>query len=253
MDIHILTLFPKMFSGVFGESIIKRAQEKGLANIFLYDLRESGLGKRKSTDDYPYGGGAGMIMRIEPVYEAIKKIKKQNRRKKIKNKTILLTPQGEVLNENKSRELSKESSLILICGHYKGLDERIRTNLVDEEISIGDYVLSGGEIAAMVVVDAVVRLIPGVLGNKESMELDSFYQNLLEGPLYTRPPVFEDMKVPDILLSGNHGEISLWRRKEALRRTYLKRSELLDMISLTKKDRELLKEIKKEQQGAIKC
>ncbi len=253
MDIHIITLFPKVFPGAFEESIIKRAQEKGLVNISLHNLREFGIGKRKDTDDYPYGGGAGMIMRIEPIYKAIKKIKTENKKKKIKSKTILLTPQGEVLTENKSKELAKESSLVLICGHYKGLDERIRINLVDEEISIGDYVLSGGELAAMVVVDAVVRLIPGVLGNKESMELDSFYQNLLEGPLYTRPEVFKGMKVPDILLSGNHGAISIWRRKEALRRTYLKRPELLDMIRLNKKDRELLEEIKKEQQGAIKC
>ena len=242
MDIHIITLFPEVFRGVFEESIIKRAGEKGLVNIFLHNLREFGMGKRKTTDDYPYGGGAGMIMQIEPIYKAIKKIKKQER----KSKTVLLTPQGEVLTEAKSRKLAKESSLILICGHYKGLDERIRLNLVDEEISIGDYVLSGGEIAAMVVVDAVVRLIPGVLGNKESMKLDSFYQNLLEGPLYTRPAVFKNMNVPDILLSGNHGEIRQWRRKEALRRTYSKRPELLDMINLDKKDRQLLKEIKNE-------
>ncbi len=253
MDIHIITLFPEMFRGVFEESIIKRAQEKGLVNIFMHNLRELGLGKHKSTDDYPYGGGAGMIMMIEPIYKAIKKIKSGNKKKKIKSKTILLTPQGEVLNEDKSKELAKNPSITLICGHYKGLDERIRTNLVDEEISIGDYVLSGGEIAAMVIVDAVARLIPGVLGNKESMELDSFYQNILEGPLYTRPAVFKNMKVPDILLSGNHGEISLWRRKEALRRTYFQRPEILDMISLNKKDRELLKEIKKEQRGATKC
>lgn len=253
MDIHIITLFPKMFCGAFEESIIKRAQEKGLVNIYLHDLREFGVGTRKNTDDYPYGGGAGMIMRVEPIYKAIKKIKAQNRKKKIKMKTLLLTPQGEVLNENKSRQLAKESSLTFICGHYKGLDERIRTNLVDEEISIGDYVLSGGELAAMVVVDAIVRLIPGVLGNKESMELDSFYQNLLEGPLYTRPEIFEDMKVPDILLSGNHGEICLWRRKEALRRTYLKRPELLDMIRLNKEDKKLLEEVKKEKEGALTC
>lgn len=246
MDIHIITLFPKTFCGAFEESIIKRAQEKGLVNISLHNLREFGMDKRKNTDDYPYGGGAGMIMRIEPIYKAIKKIKAKNQKKKVKSKTILLTPQGEVFNENKSKKLAKESSLILICGHYKGLDERIRKNLVDEEISIGDYILSGGELAAMIVVDATVRLIPGVLGNKESMESDSFYQNLLEGPLYTRPEVFEGMKVPNILLSGNHGTISLWRRKEALRRTYLKRPELLDMIKLNKKDRELLEEIKKE-------
>jgi tRNA (guanine37-N1)-methyltransferase len=244
MDIHIITLFPKMFCGAFKESIIKRAQEKGFVNIFLHNLREFGMGKRKNTDDYPYGGGAGMIMQIEPVYKAIKKIKKDNKKKKVK--TILLTPQGKVLNEAKSKKLAKQPSLILICGHYKGFDERIREKLVDEEISIGDYILSGGEIPAMVVVDAVVRLIPGVLGDKESIELDSFYQNLLEGPLYTRPAVFEGMKVPDILLSGNHEEISTWRRKEALRRTYLRRPELLNIISLNKKDKELLKEIKKE-------
>jgi len=241
-----LTLFPGMFRGVFEESIIKRAQEKELAKIFLHDLRQFGLGKRKVADDYPYGGGAGMIMRIEPVYNAIKKIKVQNKKKKNKIKTILLTPQGEVLNEKKSKKLAKESSVILICGHYRGLDERIRLNLVDEEISIGDYVLSGGEIAAMVLVDAIVRLIPGVLGNEESMQMDSFHQNILEGPLYTRPAEFEGIKVPDVLLSGNHEQISDWRRKEALRRTYLKRPELLDMIKLTKKDKQMLEEIKKE-------
>ena len=260
MDIHIITLFPGVFRGVFEESIIKRAQGKGLVNIFLHNLRELGLGKRKTTDDYPYGGGAGMIMCVEPIYEAIKKIKGKNTRHYgtggqarhkgtggQESKTILLTPQGKVLNEEISKKLSKEKSIILVCGHYKGLDERIRLNLVDEEISIGDYVLSGGEIAAMVVVDAIVRLIPGVVGNKESIEMDSFYQNILEGPQYTRPEIFKNMKVPDILLSGNHGQISQWRKKEALRRTYFKRPELLDMIKLNKKDRELLKEIKKEQ------
>lgn len=246
MDIHILTLFPNTFRGVFEESIIKRAQEKGIVNIFLHDLRQFGLGKHKVTDDAPYGGGAGMIMQIEPIYAAIKEIKKNNRKKKIKSRTILLTPQGEVLNEKKSKKLAKESSLVLICGHYKGLDERIRLNLIDEEISVGDYVLSGGEIAAMTVVDTVIRLIPKVVGNKESIKLDSFYQNILEGPLYTRPAEFEGMKVPDILLSGNHEEISKWRRKEALRRTYLKRPELLDMIKLNKEDKQMLKEIKKE-------
>ncbi|MBU0533750.1 MAG: tRNA (guanosine(37)-N1)-methyltransferase TrmD [Candidatus Omnitrophica bacterium] len=246
MDIHILTLFPNTFRGVFEESIIKRAQEKGLVKIFLHDLRQFGLGKHKVTDDAPYGGGAGMIMQIEPIYAAIKKINKNNRKKKIKSRTILLTPQGEVLNEKKSKKLAKESSLVLICGHYKGLDERIRLNLIDEEISVGDYVLSGGEIAAMTVVDTVVRLIPKVVGNKESIKLDSFYQNILEGPLYTRPAEFEGMKVPDILLSGNHEEISKWRRKEALRRTYLKRPELLDTIKLNKEDKQMLKEIKKE-------
>jgi tRNA (guanine37-N1)-methyltransferase len=246
MDIHILTLFPGMFRGVFQESIIKRAKEKGLVKIFLHDLRKFGLGKRKTADDYPYGGGAGMIMRIEPVYNAIKKIKSQNNKKKNKIKTILLSPQGEILNEEKSKKLAKESSVILICGHYKGLDERIRLNLVDEEISIGDYVLSGGETAAMVLVDAMVRLIPGVLGNEESMHMDSFHQNILEGPLYTRPAEFEGMKVPKELLSGNHGQIAEWKRKEALRRTYSKRPELLNKIKLTKKDRQLLEEIKKE-------
>lgn len=232
-----------MFRGVFEESIIKRAKEKGLVKIFLHDLREFGLGKRKITDDYPHGGGAGMIMRIEPIYNAIKKIKAENKKKKIK--TILLTPQGETLNEKKSKKLAKESSFILICGHYKGLDERIRLNLIDEEISIGDYVLSGGEVAAMAVVDAVVRLIPGVLGNKESMKMDSFHQNLLEGPLYTRPAEFKKMKVPEVLLSGNHQEIFKWRREEALRRTYLKRPELLKKIKLTKKDQQMLEKIKK--------
>jgi tRNA (guanine37-N1)-methyltransferase len=243
MDIHIVTLFPKVFKGVFEESIIKRAQEKGSVKIHIHNLREFGTGKRKTTDDYPYGGGAGMIMRVEPVYKAIKKIKEKNKKKKIK--TILLTPQGKLLSQSKSKQLAKEPSLVLICGHYKGFDERIRENLIDEELSIGDYVLSGGEIAAMVVVDSVVRLIPGVLGASESMEKDSFYQNILEGPLYTRPAEFEGMKVPDILLSGNHEEISEWRRKEALKRTYLRRPELLNMIKLNKDEQKFLEELKK--------
>lgn len=243
MDIHIVTLFPKVFKGVFEESIIKRAQEKGFVKIHIHNLREFGIGKRKTTDDYPYGGGAGMIMRIEPVYKALQKIKEKNKKKKIK--TILLTPQGKVLSQSKSKQLAKEPSLVLICGHYKGFDERIRENLTDEELSIGDYVLSGGEIAAMVVVDSVVRLIPGVLGDSESMEKDSFYQNILEGPLYTRPAEFEGMKVPDTLLSGNHEEISAWRRKEALKRTFLRRPSLLSMIKLTRDEKNFLEKLKK--------
>ena len=254
MDIHIITLFPRMFDGPFGESIIKKAEEKGLIRIYMHNLRDFGIGKRKNTDDYSYGGGGGMVIKIEPVYKALEKIKgillppdKEDRTKNKNGKTILLSPQGEIFTEEKAKKLAKESFLIFICGHYKGTDERIRENLVDEEISIGDYILTGGEIPTIVMVDAIVRLIPGVVGNEESLKLDSFYQNLLEGPLYTRPVNFKGMRVPDVLLSGNHQRILLWRRKEALRRTYVRRSYLLDRISLTEEDKTLLEEIRREE------
>ena len=249
MDIHIITLFPGMFSGPFGESIIKRAQEKGLVNIHLHNLRDFGLGKRKSTDDYPYGGGPGMVMRVEPIYWAVEKIKGEIDSKGAKGKTILLTPQGEIFTHDKAKELAREPILIFINGHYKGIDERIRIHLIEEELSIGDYILSGGELATMVVVDAIVRLILGVVGDEESLKGDSFYQDLLEGPLYTRPMNFQGMKVPDILVSGDHRKIRMWRKKEALRRTYLRRPELLKKIDLSEEDKRLLEEVKKEQQG----
>ncbi len=212
MKINILTLFPAMFKGPFDESIIKRAQDKGLVEIKIHDLRKWGLGERKTVDDRPYGGGVGMVMMVEPVSNALGEIKTKD------SKVILLTPQGKTFNQEKAKQLSKEKEIILICGHYEGFDERIR-NLVDEEISIGDYVLTGGEIPAMAITDAVVRLIPKVLEKPQAIEFESFSENLLEYPQYTRPENFKGGKVPSVLLSGNHKEIESWRGKKALEKT----------------------------------
>jgi tRNA (guanine37-N1)-methyltransferase len=215
MRIDILTLFPKMFSGPFGESIIKRAQEKKLVEINIHDLRGWGMGKRRTVDDRTYGGGVGMVLMVEPIYQALKKLKTKD------CKVILLTPQGKTFSQATARRLAKEKHLILISGHYEGFDERIREHLVDEEISIGDYVLTGGELPAMVVTDAVVRLLPGVINKEEATKLESFSEkNLLEYPQYTRPENFKGWKVPKILLSGNHLEIDRWRKNEAMKKTF---------------------------------
>ncbi len=214
MKIDIITLFPKMFNGPFDESIVRRAQNKSLVEINIHDLRKWAKDKRKTVDDRPYGGGTGMILMIEPIYEALKKIKNK------KSKIILLSPRGRIFNQDKAREFSKLDHLILIAGHYEGFDERIEEHLVDEEISIGDYVLTGGELPAMVLIDAVVRLIPGVLEKEEATKFESFSEgNLLEYPQYTRPENFKGWKVPEILLSGNHAEIEKWRHQKALEKT----------------------------------
>lgn len=220
MEINIVTLFPMMFKGPFDESIVKRAQEKGLVEIKIHDLRQWGLDQRKTVDDRPYGGGVGMVMMVEPIYNALKEIKKPN------SKVILLTPQGKLFNQEKATNLSKEENIILICGHYEGFDERIR-ELVDEEISIGDFVLTGGEIPAMIVTDTIVRLIPGVLEKEDATKFESFTQNLLEYPQYTRPEDFKGMKVPEILLSGDHKKIEAWRKEKSLEKTKKKRSDLI--------------------------
>src|SRR3989344_3784054 len=220
MKIDIVTIFPKMLAGPFEESIVKRAQEKDLVEIKIHGLRQWTNDVRRTVDDKPYGGGPGMVLMVEPIAEALKALKSHN------SKVILLTPQGELFKQAKARELAKLDHLILISGHYEGFDERIGS-LVDEEISIGDYVLTGGELPAMVVVDTVVRLIPGVLGKEESLEEESFSQNSLEYPQYTRPEEFEGMKVPEILLSGNHAEIAKWRKDQAEKRTRSRRPDLL--------------------------
>jgi tRNA (guanine37-N1)-methyltransferase len=204
-----------MFESVFGETIIKRAQDKGKVEIETIDLRKFTHDKHRTTDDYPYGGGAGMVMKPEPVYEAMDYVLSQDENVH----TILFTPQAKVFNQQKAHELSKKSSIAMICGRYEGFDERIR-NLADEEISIGRFILSGGEIAAMVVVDSVVRLIPGVLGNEESLKEETFEKGLVEYPQYTRPAVYRGMRVPDILLSGNHGQIKKWREQKAKEKTF---------------------------------
>lgn len=222
MKITILTLFPEMFEGFMRESILGRAQKNGLVEIKAVNLRDWGLGKHKSVDDTPYGGGAGMVLRVDVVAKAIEDLKTKNS----KLKTILMTPQGEKFTQAKAKELSTEKNdLLLVCGHYEGFDERIR-NYVDAEISIGDYVLTGGELAAAVVTDAVARLIPGVLGADESSVFESFENNLLEYPHYTRPEEYEGEKVPEVLKSGNHAQIKKWRHEESKKRTITRRPDL---------------------------
>jgi len=225
MRIDIITIFPKMFEPVLNESIIKRAKEAGKVKIYIHDLRDFTADKHRKVDDRPFGGGSGMVMRSEPIFAAAEDIK--SKIKNQKSKIILLCPQGKKLTQAECKRFSKERNLILICGHYEGIDERVREFLVDEEISIGDYVLTGGELPAMVLVDSIVRLIPGVLGDKNSLNFESFEGNLLEYPQYTRPAEFRDMGVPQILLSGDHKKIESWRGKEALKKTKQRRPDLL--------------------------
>ncbi len=220
MQINVLTLFPEMFSGILNESILKRAQENKKAQISVYDMRNWTHDARKTVDDKPFGGGPGMVIKPEPVYEACDDLCKK------KSYVVLLTPQGEKFDQKIAQELSAKKRILLICGHYEGFDERIR-KIADREISIGDYVLTGGEIPAMVVIDSVVRLIPGVLGEESSLEDESFNNGLLEYPHYTRPRVFRNMKVPQVLLSGDHKKIEQWRSKQSLKRTQEKRKDLL--------------------------
>jgi len=217
-----------MFTPVLNESIIKRAQQKDKVKIYIHNLRDYSQDKHRKVDDRPFGGGSGMIMRLEPIFLAVEAIRRNLRARQLaSSRTILLCPQGNKLNQKIARRLSKYKHLILICGHYEGVDERVRQYLVDEEISIGDYVLTGGELPAMVLVDAIVRLIPGVLGDKNSLHFESFEGNLLEYPQYTRPAKFREMYVPSVLLSGDHKKIQIWRKKEALKRTKERRPDLL--------------------------
>ncbi|MEH7306923.1 tRNA (guanosine(37)-N1)-methyltransferase TrmD [Neobacillus drentensis] len=244
MQIDILTLFPEMFSGVLGQSILQKAVEKSAVNYNVVNFREYADNKHSSVDDYPYGGGAGMVLKPQPIFDAVESLKEKA--KSGNPRVILLCPQGERYEQRKAEELAKEEHLIFICGHYEGYDERIREHVVTDEISIGDYVLTGGELGAMVVVDSVVRLLPEVLGNQESHMKDSFSTGLLEHPHYTRPADFRGLKVPDVLLSGNHKLIEEWRNKEALRRTLVRRPDLFEKIELTAEQEKWLKEIKKE-------
>ena len=236
MRIDIVTIFPKMFEPVLNESIMRRAQAKGKVKFHIHNLRDYTSDKHRKVDDRPFGGGAGMLMRPEPIFSAVEDIKLQVKSQSgakrsllegDKAKVILLCPQGERLTQKISGRLASAKHLILICGHYEGVDERVRQKLVDEEISIGDYILTGGELAAMVLVDSVVRLIHGVLGDKNSLNFESFEGNLLEHPHYTRPANFRSMNVPEVLLSGDHKKIEAWRNKEALKRTKERRPDLL--------------------------
>jgi len=244
MLIDIITIFPGMFEGPFSESILKKAREKKILEIYIHNLRDFTQDKHQIVDDYPYGGGAGMVMKPDPIFRGVEHILAQRGMKK--SRIILMCPQGEVFNQEKAKELAQEEHLIFLCGHYEGIDERVREHLVTDELSIGDYVLTGGELPAMVIVDSVARMIPGVVKEAESTQQDSFYAGLLDYPHYTRPPDFRGWKVPEVLLSGHHGRISQWRRKESLRRTYLRRNDLLQNAGLTKEDSQILEEIRDE-------
>ncbi len=237
MRIDIFTLFPAMFFSALQESILKRAQQRGLLTLIVHSIRDYALDRHQMTDDLPYGGGEGMILKPEPIFRAVRSVLGQ-----ATAPVILLTPQGRPLKSALVQELAQQPRLLLICGHYEGVDERVRRYLVTDEISIGDYVLTGGELAAMVLVDAVARFIPGVLGAAESAHHDSYASGLLEGPQYTRPLVFENWAVPEVLVSGNHARIARWKRTMALQRTLERRPDLLEGVMLTGEDVEILKQ-----------
>jgi len=237
MLFDIITIFPEMFSGIIQQSILKRAQEKGLVRIRIHNLRDFTSDKHRKIDDAPYGGGPGMVFKAEPLCRAIRAVSQEG----LQAKRIYLSPEGDLFCHQMAKELAQESHLILVCGHYEGIDQRVRDTLIDREISIGDYVLSGGELPAMVVVDAVVRLIPGVLGSEESLEVESFSDYLLDYPQYTRPRSFEGREVPEVLLSGHHERIRKWRRKQSLLRTSQRRPDLFKKAILSAEDIELLK------------
>ncbi|MBI5031523.1 MAG: tRNA (guanosine(37)-N1)-methyltransferase TrmD [Chloroflexi bacterium] len=272
MRFDIFTLFPEIFGGVFDESILKRARENKLLEIALHDIRDYTTDKHHVTDDYPYAGGGGMVMKAEPILAAVESVLEveswklevgsaaeaekdsiqrpttniQSPTSNIQLPIILMTPQGRVFTQAIARELAQQPRIALICGHYEGVDERVRQHLVTDEISIGDYVLTGGEIPAMVVVDAVTRLIPGVLGDPAAPNKDSHATGLLEGPHYTRPADFRGWKAPDVLLSGNHAEITKWRRRESLRRTFERRPDLLDKAELSEDDLKFLRSLRND-------
>ncbi|MDA3973156.1 tRNA (guanosine(37)-N1)-methyltransferase TrmD [Enterococcus thailandicus] len=244
MKIDVLTLFPKMFEGPMGESIIGKAVDKGLLDINVSNFREYSDNKHQTVDDYPYGGGAGMLLKVQPIYDNLKAIDEAN--PTVKKRVILLDPAGKQFNQAMAEEFSQEEQLVFICGHYEGYDERIRT-LVTDEVSLGDYVLTGGELGAMVMIDATVRLLPDVLGNQTSAQTDSYSTGLLEHPQYTRPAEFKGMKVPDVLTNGNHKLIEEWQLKESLRRTVQRRPDLLADLELTPQMAKFLVEIQQEE------
>ncbi len=233
-----------MFVGPFSQSIVKRAQDKGLVSIFVHNFRNYGRDKHKTVDDYPYGGGPGMVLKPEPLFEAVEALKEGDGNGGDVASVILLSPQGRPFHQRMAQELSQKEHLVLVCGHYEGVDERVREHLASDEISIGDYVLSGGELAAMVLVDAVVRLLPDVLNSAASTIDESHVNGLLEYPQYTRPPIYRGWSVPEVLLSGNHGEIARWRRREALRRTWERRPELLGKAILSEEERCFLEKVR---------
>lgn len=243
MKFNIVTIFPDMVKSYLGASILKRAIDNELLTVNVHNLREYATGRHKVVDDYPYGGGPGMVMKPEPFFRIVETCwpARENRR------VILLSPKGRIFDQETASALSEEKSdIVFLCGRYEAIDERVSTHLIDEEISIGDYILTGGELAALVIIDAVARLVPGVLGDYRSSEEDSFSCGLLDYPHYTRPASFRGMKVPDVLISGHHGEIARWRREQSLKTTLEKRPELLKKVNLSPSDEKLLKQIKEE-------
>ena len=239
MHVDILTLFPQMFQGMFEAGIMKRAIEQKLVSVGVHNIRDYTHDKHHTADDYPYGGGAGMVLKPEPIFEAVESIERE-----ANTPIILLSPQGRLFTQKVAQELAQYSQLVLICGRYEGVDERVREHLASDEISIGDYVLSGGELAAMVVIDSVFRLVPGVLGSKASPLDDSHVSGLLEYPQYTRPASYRGWAVPEVLLSGNHAQIDSWRREQAIRRTYKQRPELLEKAELSSEEKRLVERLR---------
>jgi len=237
MRIDILTIFPGMFRGPFEESIVKRARERGIVEIYVHNIRDWATDKHRTVDDYPYGGGPGMVMKPEPIFAATEAVQAMDPRR---GPIVLMTPIGRTFTQEVAQELAQKERLIIICGHYEGVDARVHQHLATDEISIGDYVLSGGELPAMVVVDAVVRLLPGALGDPESARRESFADGLLEYPPYTRPAEFRGWQVPEVLLSGNHQEIERWRRRQSILLTALRRPDLLARAHLSPEEREWL-------------
>jgi tRNA (guanine37-N1)-methyltransferase len=246
LRIDIVTIFPGFFDSPLQESIIRRARDAGLLDIRVHDLRTFTTDRHRVTDDCPYGGGAGMVMKPEPIFAAVEALREEGPPRRV----TLLSPKGRAWCHDAAREYSRLPGLVLICGRYEGEDDRVRQSLVDDEVSIGDYVLTGGEAAALVLIESVARLVPGVVGASESVEQDSFYAGILDYPHYTRPPVFRGMEVPPVLLSGNHADINRWRRKEALRVTLERRPDLLAKAALSREDEELLEEVRRERDAS---
>jgi len=241
MNFHILTLFPEMVMNGLHTSIIGRAAAKNLLSIEAINIRDYAFNKHQSVDDYPYGGGAGMLMQAEPVYLAYKAVEEKTKKKKLR--VVYLSPQGDTFTQKMAEELAKEEDLVLLCGHYEGIDERVLEEIVTDYVSIGDYVLTGGELPAMVMVDTISRLVPGVLHNDVSAEFESFQDNLLEYPQYSRPEEWHGKKVPPVLLSGHHANIEKWRREQSILRTKERRPDLLEKCELTEKERKWLEEM----------
>jgi tRNA (guanine37-N1)-methyltransferase len=246
MQISVITIFPEIFTSYLNESIMKRARDKGIIRLDVHNLRDFSEDRHRTVDDCPYGGGPGMVMKPEPLSRAVEHVKSDG----VDTLTIMLTPQGRIFNQRVAEELSRERRrLLFLCGRYEGIDDRIRRLYADEELSIGDYVLTGGELPAVVIIDAAVRLVPGVVGEEESLREESFTWGILDYPHYTRPPEWRGLRIPEVLLSGNHKLIARWRRREALQRTLRRRPDLLEKATLTEEDRRLISEIKEEADG----